>query len=227
MNYLGEITLADIIDVYDVTHHPDYKAKKRTKEDILREMLDGFDVGGVKDGIVTRQEFENYYSTISCSIDNDTYYELMIRNAWHISGVEGQGANTANRRVLVTGKDGREYVQEIKNDLGIRAGDKADMIARLKTQGVDASNIALYGSGEDNQKLSNTFTNNPRTSNTTKVNTSGNKQMNNLKTSSEPTPGLKLIISKIKSEMKARGSGGFIGILNNLYFMIYIVLITF
>ena len=58
----------------------------------------------------------------------------MIRNAWHISGGEGWCQNTTCRRVLVTHTDGRQTVEEIKNDLGIAADDKAAMIARLVEQ---------------------------------------------------------------------------------------------
>jgi len=59
-----------------------------------------------KDGIVTIEEFEDYYKDISASIDNDDYFELMIRNAWHIAGGEGQAANTSIKRVLKTNPDG-------------------------------------------------------------------------------------------------------------------------
>lgn len=38
---------------------------------------------------VTPDEFVAYYNNVSASIDNDDYFELMIRNAWHISGGEG------------------------------------------------------------------------------------------------------------------------------------------
>jgi hypothetical protein len=55
---------------------------------VLREFLDTFDVGGVRDGCVTEEEFMNYYTNIGASIDNDAYFELMMRNAWHISGGE-------------------------------------------------------------------------------------------------------------------------------------------
>ena len=79
-----------------------------------REFLDTFDVGGVKDGKVTPEEFCNYYANVSASIDNDDYFELMIRNAWHISGGEGWCTNTSNRRVLVTHTDGRQTVEEVK-----------------------------------------------------------------------------------------------------------------
>ncbi len=29
-------------------------------------------------------EFIEYYNNISCSIDNDEYFEVMIRNSWNL-----------------------------------------------------------------------------------------------------------------------------------------------
>lgn len=63
---------------------------------------------------MTVKEFCKYYANLSSSIDEDDYFELMIRNAWHISGGEGWCANTTCRRVLVTHKDGTQTVEEIK-----------------------------------------------------------------------------------------------------------------
>ena len=60
----------------------------------------------------------------------------MIRNAWHISGGEGACANTSCRRVLVYHTDGSQTVEEIKNDLGLKADDIKGMTERLKAQGV-------------------------------------------------------------------------------------------
>ena len=114
----------------------------------MAEFLHTFDVGGEVDGKVTKQEFENYYSNISASIDNDDYFELMIRNAWHIEGGQGQAANSANRRVLVTRADGSQGVEVIKRDLGLKADDKEGMVARLRAQGVNAANVELYGGME-------------------------------------------------------------------------------
>ena len=94
----GLIEPADIVRKYDASKHPDVIAGKKSANDVLREFLDTFDVGGVVDGKVTKEEFANYYANISASIDNDEYFELMMRNAWHIAG----GNNTANKRVLVT-----------------------------------------------------------------------------------------------------------------------------
>ena len=145
----GIIDPEDIIDTYDASKHPDVIAGKKTKEEVFREFLDTFDVGGEKDGKVTRNEFENYYTNIGANIDNDDYFELMIRNAWHISGGEGWSANTANKRVLVTHADGRESVEEIRDDLGLKQGDKAAMMARLRGQGVNASQISLHDGSEN------------------------------------------------------------------------------
>ena len=60
--------------------------------------------------VVTIEEFEEYYQNLSASIDDDVYFELMMRNAWHIEGGEGAAANTTNKRVLVTGRDGKQRV---------------------------------------------------------------------------------------------------------------------
>ncbi|KAJ1432493.1 hypothetical protein B484DRAFT_327304, partial [Ochromonadaceae sp. CCMP2298] len=137
----GEVDPEDLVGVYNAAKHPEVLAGKRTEDEILREFLDTFDVGGVKDGVVTAQEFENYYANLSASIDDDRYFELMIRNAWHISGGEGAAANSANKRVLVTHADGRQTVEEIQNDLGLRSDDKEGMMARLRSQGVNALGV--------------------------------------------------------------------------------------
>ncbi len=147
----GTLELDDIVEKYDTSKHPDVIAGKKSKSEVLREFLDTFD-GGDKDGVVTPREFERYYANISASVDDDDYFELMIRNAWHISGGEGWCANSTNRRVLVTHEDGRESVEEIKNDIGIAADNTAAMKTNLRGQGVSAVKLALYGEAGDTDK---------------------------------------------------------------------------
>lgn len=161
--------MQDIAGAYNADQHPDVIAGKKSKGEVFREFLDTFD-GGEKDGKVkyflrpelwslidifplavkylqvTPDEFKRYYANLSASIDDDDYFELMIRNAWHISGGEGWCANTSCRRVLVTHDDGTQSVEEIKDDLGITADDKDKMKANLAAQGIDAANIDLTGS---------------------------------------------------------------------------------
>jgi hypothetical protein len=61
----------------------------------------------------------------------------MIRNAWHISGGEGWCANTTCLRVLATHQDGRQTIEEIKNDIGMKGDDFEAMMANLKNQGLN------------------------------------------------------------------------------------------
>ena len=140
------VDLDDIRDVYNVTRHPDFISGKKTADQLLEEFLLNFEgPRGKRSGHLTEKDFESYYSNISASIDDDNYFELMIRNAWHISGGEGACANSSNRRVLVTHADGRQTVEEIQNDLGVSKNDTAGIQRRLESQGISASNFATYG----------------------------------------------------------------------------------
>merc|ERR1711998_538377 len=69
-------------------------------------------------------------------LDNDEYFELMMRNAWHISGGEGAAANSSCLRVLVIYNDDSMDVVEVKNDLGLDVDDTDAIIAALEAQGV-------------------------------------------------------------------------------------------
>ena len=87
----------------------------------------------------------DYYRNIGASIDSDDYFELMIRNAWHISGGKGAYANTTCRRVLVTHTDGRQTVEEITDDLGIAPDDIKMMKRNLLKRGIKAKAIKTFG----------------------------------------------------------------------------------
>lgn len=148
------IELNDLRGKYTAGEHPDVLSGRKTTDDVLREFLDTFD-GGEKDGKVHPNEFLRYYANISASIDDDDYFELMIRNAWHISGGEGWSANSTCRRVLVTHADGHQTVEEVKNDLGIAAGNVEAIRANLQAQGInDTEAVATSGYVEAPNKRS-------------------------------------------------------------------------
>lgn len=147
----GSLEIIDLKGRFDTSKNPDVIAGRKTNDQVLTEFLHTFEgVGGQhKAGQVSFAEFADYYANISASIDLDDYFELMMRNAWHISGGQGWCENTTCRRVLCIHADGRQTVEEIKNDLGIAADDKATMMKRLKEQGLtDVVNIDLYGSAD-------------------------------------------------------------------------------
>ncbi len=81
--------MEDLIDVYSVEKHPDFISGKKTKEQILREFMHTFeqysDLRNIGDGVISEEEFKDYYNFISASIDNDQYFELMMNNCWRIN----------------------------------------------------------------------------------------------------------------------------------------------
>lgn len=152
VNKNGVVDLSDIVSRYSADKHPEVISGKKTKNEVLREFLDTFD-GGVKDGTVTKSDWDIYYQNVSASIDDDAYFELMMRNAWHISGGAGQSANTSCRRVLVTHDDGRQTVEEITNDFDIEKDDIAGMMKNLTDRGMKVKNIAVVGSVGDQSSV--------------------------------------------------------------------------
>lgn len=66
---------------------------KKTEDEVLGEFLDTFEQhhaimteGQGRDQRVDFEEFTEYYNNISCSIDSDEYFDVMIKNAWQLDG---------------------------------------------------------------------------------------------------------------------------------------------
>jgi len=142
----GFITLEDLARVYDVSGNPLVKAGKLSKVDALKAFMSHWHLAHKKHtDDVTLDDFIEYYDWISASIDRDDYFELMIRNAWHIDGGEGWAANTSNLRVLVTHEDGHQSIETIKNDLGLRRDDIEGIKSRLRAQGIKVKAVSVKG----------------------------------------------------------------------------------
>lgn len=88
----GVLDINDIKGKYDASKHPDVKSGKKTENEVLKEFLETFEMhhnvmhGTKSDGMVTMEEFIEYYTNISANIDNDAYFDLMITNAWNLEG---------------------------------------------------------------------------------------------------------------------------------------------
>ena len=62
--------------------HPNYRSGKWTLDETLANFLDAFDNPDDKDGVVTREEFLEYYAGVSSTVDDDSYFDLMMRSSW-------------------------------------------------------------------------------------------------------------------------------------------------
>jgi len=142
----GVVTLEDMARIYDVSGNPLVKAGKLSKTDALKAFMSHWHLDQKKHtDDVTLDDFIDYYDWVSASIDRDDYFELMMRNAWHLDGGEGWSANTTNLRVLVTHEDGHQSIETIKNDLGLRRDDIEGIKNKLRSQGIKVKAVSIKG----------------------------------------------------------------------------------
>lgn len=99
----GQITVSDVKHLYDPSHHKDFIEGRKTKEEVIEEFLDSFDgAKGNNDGIITRKEWDDYYTDLSMSLPSDDYFVAMMESVWNITEDEDSEAN-------------QDYVREIVN----------------------------------------------------------------------------------------------------------------
>lgn len=84
----GAIDIADVRDFYDVSRHPQVLSGQMSPHDAHQKFLSQFEADEygqpktVFDGVVTYEEFCNYYAGVSSNIDSDEHFELLLIRAW-------------------------------------------------------------------------------------------------------------------------------------------------
>lgn len=90
----GQLTVSDIskltssqplliVGIYDVSMNPEYIEGRKSKDQILNEFLTNFEGSrGNKDGIISRDEFFDYYTDLSMSVPSDEYFVRMMESVW-------------------------------------------------------------------------------------------------------------------------------------------------
>lgn len=90
----GVLDVNTVRRFYNAEKHPDVKSLRKSEEEVLQEFLETFeahksmaandDTSKKGDAKVTLNEFMDYYSNVSASIDDDQYFALMMTNAWNL-----------------------------------------------------------------------------------------------------------------------------------------------
>jgi Ca2+-binding EF-hand superfamily protein len=68
--------------------HPASAGGKSPADSVFANLLKCFDTNG--DGVISKQEFIDYYREINPSIPNDEYFETLIRAAWGLPASAGK-----------------------------------------------------------------------------------------------------------------------------------------
>ena len=81
----GQIEAKDVFHLYDVSQHREFIEGTKTKDEILADFLNSFDgVKGNNDGIITKDEWYEYYTDLSVSVPSDDYFVQMMESTWNI-----------------------------------------------------------------------------------------------------------------------------------------------
>jgi Ca2+-binding EF-hand superfamily protein len=129
----GEISIEELLLKYDVSNHPDVTSGKATHEQVAQEFSQSWDAS--KDGLITFDEFVDYYRSMSSLIRDDMFFEKMVKRAW------GLDTPTAARckpgvKALVTHLDGRQAVYTVDGLNTIKPTETAKLKACLMRQGI-------------------------------------------------------------------------------------------
>jgi Ca2+-binding EF-hand superfamily protein len=87
----GYISTNNIKTLFNAKRHPEVISNKRSEGEVLGEWLDNFEIFCEYNGItnvgdrkISFEEFKNFYSIISMSIEDDKFFEYMIIHTWNL-----------------------------------------------------------------------------------------------------------------------------------------------
>jgi Ca2+-binding EF-hand superfamily protein len=99
----GQITVEDVKHLYDPSNHKDFIDGRKTKEEVIEEFLDSFDgARGNNDGVISKKEWDDYYTDLSMSLPTDDYFVAMMESVWGITEDEDSEANQDYVKELVS-----------------------------------------------------------------------------------------------------------------------------
>ena len=101
-NNSGEVTVEDIINNYDVSNIKEFQDKKKSKEELIGEFLMNFEgVQGNRDGRITWEEFNDYYTDMAMSIPSDDYFVQMLEQVWCLAEDEDSAVSKERVKHLI------------------------------------------------------------------------------------------------------------------------------
>ena len=81
--YTGYIRVTDVTENCDFSLHPNVAENSISTDEALQEMLKTFVQGNDDQGNVFWIEFLDYYRGLSLVIDDDSYFEYIIKKMWN------------------------------------------------------------------------------------------------------------------------------------------------
>ncbi|CAM9155196.1 unnamed protein product, partial [Chrysoparadoxa australica] len=87
----GVIDPSDVVELYNPSQHPSVLAGILTEEDVARDFLETFEVGGEVDGLVTREEWGRYFASLGATIEDDDEFRMIMVGTFGLDEDGGLG----------------------------------------------------------------------------------------------------------------------------------------
>merc|ERR1719440_2161126 len=85
------VTKGEIAAKYDCSQHPQVISGEKSEDEVITEFMEQWDTQEA-DGVITLQEFEEYYADVSASIDSDDEVITEFMEQWDTQEADGQMA---------------------------------------------------------------------------------------------------------------------------------------
>jgi len=140
----GSVTMEDLMEVYDVSLHPDVFAGKITEEEAIMEFAKQWDHD--KSGAITQNEFIDYYRGVSNSIKDDEHFEELIKSAWKLQddGAADDGLYGVTRFRPVTDPPPRITADEEADNIQLMLRKRLEILTGFADVGTQAYKVKQY-----------------------------------------------------------------------------------
>ena len=82
----GKVTAAAAMAKFNFSADPEFQRGKKSREEVLGEFASNF-----HDGVLTRQEFIDFYSDVSMTVTHDEQFVQLVETTWGIHEDEDAG----------------------------------------------------------------------------------------------------------------------------------------
>lgn len=64
--------------------HPKFVSGDWSEQDVIENLLAAFEQPGSTDGVVSLEEFLDYYAAVSACVQDDSYFESHLKACWGV-----------------------------------------------------------------------------------------------------------------------------------------------
>lgn len=90
----GAVDVQVLCKTYNASAHPDVVRGARSEADVQSEFRSAFSHETNPSGLVSQQEYEQYYSAVSATIEEDDMFAALMRGCWNIAGADSYFTST-------------------------------------------------------------------------------------------------------------------------------------